>query len=220
MPRKKRTIGFERRAEWVSTHAWNSGNPFLRNIWIRGNSSWSRTATIGSRLYNESKSKTVGIRRAAAMASIAAERHSGEEDGRVCTDKSRYSYAESLHNGGAKCRGMTKILRKSTHAFPACVSASMIVFRNWPLSSTETCHSESHRSTSDFVSASASSSWLAAAARRRVVYIGSRNAEDRGAALNRLDNLNQDRLGILCKTITGRLTCDISPMGFWRVKMR
>jgi hypothetical protein len=59
-------------------------------------------------LYNESKSKTVGIRRAAAMASIAAARHSGEEDGRVCTDKIRYSYAESLQNGGAKCRDMTR----------------------------------------------------------------------------------------------------------------
>lgn len=80
--------------------------------------------------------------------------------------------------------------RKKTHALPVCANASMIVFRNWPFSSSETFHSFSHRSTSDFVRARISVSPFFAEIWKRVVYVGSRNAEDRGVALNKLDNLD------------------------------
>ena len=79
--------------------------------------------------------------------------------------------------------------RKNAYALPAWVSVSMMVFRNWLFSSSETFHSLSHRSTSDFVRARTSNSPLAAATWTRVVDIGSLNAEVRGAALNKLDNL-------------------------------
>lgn len=78
---------------------------------------------------------------------------------------------------------------KNTHALPARARFSMMVCRNWLFSSSETGHSLSHRSTPDFVIARTSNSPLAAATWKRVVYIGNRNAEDRGAALNKLDNL-------------------------------
>ena len=79
---KKRTIGIENGGMTVSPCA-KLGKSDLQGIWRRGNSSWSHITMIGSRLYNVSKSKTVGIRRAATIVSTAAERDSGEEDGSV-----------------------------------------------------------------------------------------------------------------------------------------